>query len=66
MGACREDYAGRFDTTSQKHTVHRKAMASLVVSNLSILPIGFDQLPATNLAALLEFLATGSAEPAKQ
>jgi putative heme-binding domain-containing protein len=45
------------DTTGQKHAVQRSNIASLEASNLSLMPSGFDQLPAADLANLLEYLA---------
>jgi putative heme-binding domain-containing protein len=45
------------DTTAQKHVVQRKDIASLDASELSIMPTGFEALPADDLKALLEYLA---------
>lgn len=45
------------DTTAQKHIVQRKNIASLDGSALSIMPNGFETLPADDLKALLEYLA---------
>jgi len=44
------------DTTAQKHIIQRKEIASLGASQLSIMPNGFEALPADDLKALLEFL----------
>jgi putative membrane-bound dehydrogenase-like protein len=63
-----ETYSGRldsetqtsveiFDTAGQKHIIRRKDIATIEASNLSVMPGGFDQLPASDLAALLEYLA---------
>lgn len=49
------------DTTGQKHTLQRKDIARLEASNLSIMPVGFDQLPPDDLAAILEYMATSVA-----
>jgi putative heme-binding domain-containing protein len=45
------------DTTAQKHVVQRKEIASLEPSQLSIMPAGFESLPADDLKALVEYLA---------
>ena len=45
------------DTTGQKHVVQRKEIASLEGSQLSIMPIGMEALPADDLKNLLEYLA---------
>jgi len=45
------------DTTAQKHIVQRKDIASLEASQLSIMPAGFESLPADDLKGLLEYLA---------
>lgn len=45
------------DTTGQKHVLQRSEIASLEASNDSIMPAGFDQLPAAELAGILEYLA---------
>ena len=45
------------DTTAQKHVIQRKDIASLNVSPLSIMPTGFESLPADDLKALLEYLS---------
>jgi putative heme-binding domain-containing protein len=45
------------DTTAQKHIVQRKDIASLDASQLSIMPTGFEALPADDLKALLEYLS---------
>ncbi len=44
------------DLTGQTHTVQRKDIAKLETSQLSIMPTGFDQLPAADLAGVLEYL----------
>ena len=62
-----ETYSGRLetetqtsveilDTTGQKHVVQRKDISALDSSQLSIMPTGFETLPADDLKALLEFL----------
>ncbi len=53
------------DTAGQKHVVQRKEIVELNASALSIMPAGFDQLPAADLAALLEYLATTASEAKK-
>lgn len=45
------------DTTGQKHAIQRRDIATLEASNDSIMPGGFEQLPAADLAGLLEYLA---------
>lgn len=63
-----ETYSGRLDaetqtsveildTAGQKHVLQRKDLASLEPSQLSIMPSGFEALPAEDLTALLEYLA---------
>lgn len=54
-----------FDTAGQKHTIQRKDIERLEASNLSVMPGGFDQLPASDLAALLEYLAQPAHAQAK-
>ena len=44
------------DTAGQKHILQRAEVAELKASNLSLMPAGFEQLPAADLAALLEYL----------
>ncbi len=44
------------DTTGQKHSIQRKDLASMESSQLSIMPNGFEALPAGDLSALLEYL----------
>ncbi|HKQ39436.1 MAG TPA: PVC-type heme-binding CxxCH protein [Verrucomicrobiae bacterium] len=50
------------DTTAQKHVLQRKDIASLEASQLSIMPAGFESLPADDLKSLVEYLA-GSGAP---
>ena len=45
------------DTTAQKHVIQRKDIASMDGSQLSIMPTGFEALPADDLKALLEYLS---------
>ena len=45
------------DTTAQKHIFQRKDIASLTVSPNSIMPTGFESLPAEDLKSLVEYLA---------
>jgi len=45
------------DTTGQKHVIQRKDIASLQGSQLSIMPMGLEPLPADDLKGLLEYLA---------
>jgi len=45
------------DTAAQKHVVQRKDIASLEGSAQSIMPAGFDALPAEDLRSLIEYLA---------
>jgi putative membrane-bound dehydrogenase-like protein len=49
------------DTTGQKHVIQRKDIASLDVSQLSIMPTGFESLPPDDLKSLVEYLARTSA-----
>jgi putative heme-binding domain-containing protein len=44
------------DTTAQKHIIQRKEIASMDGSQLSIMPTGFEALPADDLKALMEYL----------
>ena len=72
-----ESYAGRLDsetatsvdildTAGKQHTLQRKDIAEMNASALSIMPTGFDQLPAEDLASILEYIATsGHAEARK-
>jgi putative membrane-bound dehydrogenase-like protein len=48
------------DTAGQKHAIQRKDIQSIEPSNQSIMPGGFEQLPADDLAGLLEYLATSA------
>lgn len=50
------------DTTGQKHVLQRKDIASLEASPLSIMPTGFEALPADDLKSLLEYLAQSHAQ----
>lgn len=62
-----ETFSGRLDTETQttveildvagqKHSLQRKDLQDLTVSNNSIMPVGFESLPESDLASLLEFL----------
>ena len=46
--------------SDQKHVVQRKEITNLEASNLSIMPTGFEALPESDLASLLEYLASGT------
>ena len=46
------------DTTGMKHSIQRKDIARIESSQQSIMPSGFDQLPADDLAGILEYIAT--------
>ena len=46
------------DTTGQKHSIQRKDIERIEASQQSIMPTGFDQLPAEDLAGILEYIAT--------
>ncbi len=46
------------DTAAQKHVIQRKDIASMEGSSQSIMPAGFDALPADDLKSLLEYLAS--------
>ena len=48
------------DTAGQKHAIQRKDIRSIEPSNQSIMPGGFEQLPADDLAGLLEYLAASA------
>lgn len=72
-----ENYAGRLDsetatsvdildTAGKKHTLQRKDIGEMTASALSIMPAGFEQLPPTDLAAILEYLATSGHHEAKK
>ena len=63
-----ETYSGRLDAetqttielldiASQKHVFQRNDITSLKVSDLSLMPSGFESLPAEDLKGLLEYLA---------
>ncbi|HAV65668.1 MAG TPA: hypothetical protein DCY13_25250, partial [Verrucomicrobiales bacterium] len=45
------------DVAAQKHIVQRANIESLERSQLSIMPSGFEALPADDLKALIEYLA---------
>jgi putative heme-binding domain-containing protein len=62
-----ESYSGRLDAetqtsieildaTSRKHVIQRKDVATLEASALSIMPSGFELLPADDLKGLIEYL----------
>jgi putative membrane-bound dehydrogenase-like protein len=46
------------DTTGQKHTIQRQKIASMQTSQLSIMPTGFEALPAADLVSLLDYLTS--------
>jgi putative membrane-bound dehydrogenase-like protein len=46
------------DTNGQKHIVQRNDIARLEPSPLSVMPAGFETLPAEDLKGLLEYLST--------
>lgn len=46
------------DVAAQKHVIQRKDIEALEASPLSIMPVGFEALPADDLKALIEYLAT--------
>jgi putative heme-binding domain-containing protein len=48
------------DTTAQRHVIQRKDISSIDASSISIMPTGFEALPAADLTALLEYLAQPS------
>ena len=50
------------DTIAQKHVVQRKDIASLEVSQISIMPTGFESLPPDDLKSLIEYLAQPHAQ----
>lgn len=63
-----EVFSGRLETETQttveildvnavKHVIQRQDIHSLDASQLSIMPVGFESLPADDLKGLLEFLA---------
>jgi putative heme-binding domain-containing protein len=45
------------DTTGHKHVIQRRTIQSLEPSPLSIMPTGFEALPADDIKALLEYMA---------
>jgi putative heme-binding domain-containing protein len=72
-----ENYAGRLDsetatsvdildTAGKKHTLQRKDISEMTASALSIMPAGFEQLPLSDLASLLEYLAASGHSEAKK
>lgn len=50
------------DTTGTKHVIQRSTIAKLESSGQSIMPGGFEQLPAQDLTDLLEYLAAAAAK----
>ena len=54
------------DTAGKKHTLQRKDIAEVNASALSIMPTGFEQLPAHDLASILEYIATSGHIEAKK
>ena len=46
------------DVAAQKYVIQRKDIETLQASEQSIMPIGFEAIPAEDLTALLEYLAT--------
>jgi putative membrane-bound dehydrogenase-like protein len=50
------------DTTGTKHVIQRSTIAKLESSGQSIMPGGFEQLPAQDLTDLLEYLAATGAK----
>ena len=50
------------DTTGTKHVIQRSTIAKLESSGQSIMPGGFEQLPAQDLTDLLEYLAKAGAK----
>ncbi len=46
------------DAEAKRHVVQRDAIDQLVASKLSLMPVGFEQLAADDLASLLEFLSS--------
>jgi hypothetical protein len=50
------------DTTGTKHVIQRSTIAKLESSGQSIMPGGFEQLPAQDLTDLLEYMATAAAK----
>ena len=53
------------DLSGTKHSVQRKDIASLESSPLSTMPTGFEQIPESDLAGLLEYLAHSNHPPGK-
>lgn len=45
------------DTTAQKHVFQRSEIDSLTVSSLSLMPEGFEALPAEDVKGLIEYLS---------
>lgn len=45
------------DLVSQKHVIQRRNIKSLRASRLSLMPVGFEALPADDFKGLLEFLS---------
>ena len=46
------------DTTGKTHEISRDEIEVLKASDLSVMPEGFENLPAEDLSSLLEYLAT--------
>jgi putative membrane-bound dehydrogenase-like protein len=45
------------DITGQKHAIQRKDIATMEASQLSLMPVGMEALPADDLKGLVEYLA---------
>jgi putative heme-binding domain-containing protein len=54
------------DTTGKKHTLQRKDIAEMKATALSIMPAGFEQLPADDLASILEYISSSGHTEAKK
>jgi putative membrane-bound dehydrogenase-like protein len=51
------------DLAGQKHLIQRKDIKTLDVSPLSIMPVGFENLPAKDLTDLFEYMAASKVKP---
>ncbi len=51
------------DLSGQSHSIQRKDIQKLECNNMSIMPAGFEALPPSDLAAVLEYLFSGTAKP---
>jgi hypothetical protein len=51
------------DTAGKTHEISRDDIVRLKASELSVMPEGFESLPAEDLSSLVEYLATSRVKP---